>query len=74
MAEKEQKPWYLSKTVIASIITVVIGVVGAFGYDELASEKESLTEVVLSLATAIAGAVAIYGRLTATKQIRKNKE
>ena len=69
MAEKEEKPWYLSKTVLASIITVVIGIAGAFGIDGLDVEKDQLAEIALSAATAIAGAIAIYGRVKAKQKI-----
>lgn len=70
MAEKDQKPWYLSKTVIAGIITAVIGITSAFGVG-IEAEKDAIIDFVLQLATAIAGVVAIYGRMTATKKITK---
>lgn len=68
---EETKPWYLSKTVIASVLVVIFGILGAFGLSSAAleGEKDSIVEVVLQLAGAIAGGVAIYGRLTAKARI-----
>lgn len=69
MAEKDEKPWYLSKTVIAGMVTVLIGICSALGFVGFEAETDSIAELVLQLTTAVAGAVAIYGRITATKKI-----
>ena len=72
MAEKDNKPWYLSKTVIAGIVTMIIGVAGTFGLGAaIEGEKDQIVDVVIQIATALAGLVAVYGRLTAKKKITK---
>ncbi len=72
MAAKENKPWYLSKTVLAGIVTMVIGIAGAFGFGAaLEGEKDMLIDTVLQITTAVAGIVAVYGRLTAEKELTK---
>ena len=69
MAEKDQKPFYLSKTVIAGMVAIAIGIASAFGIGGLEAETEITTELILQLTTAVAGLVAIYGRLTAKKKL-----
>lgn len=63
----DSKPWYLSRTVWAAIVTIVAAVLGLFGQDEL--DQAATAEALLQAATAIAGVVALLGRLVATTRI-----
>ena len=74
MSEAESKPWYLSRGVIAGLMTMVIGIAGAFGVDGLDVEKDQITEIILSVVTAIVGAVAVWGRVKAKQQVTLIKE
>jgi hypothetical protein len=65
MAEQENKPWYLSRGVMGGLVAMAIGVATVFGIEGMAGEKEALTEVILGIATALAGALAAYGRIKA---------
>lgn len=66
---EESKPIYLSKTVIAAVIVVVATLLGPFGIDIDTGAQTELVDFLLALTTAVAGIVAIYGRVVATKVI-----
>lgn len=63
------KPWYLSRTIWASIITVATGGAGLLGIPTGVVDNGALTETILQLVTAVAGLIAIVGRVTATSKI-----
>lgn len=72
MAEQESKPWYLSRGVIGGLVAMVIGIVGAFGFGAgLVGEQAAIVDTVLQIATAGAGALAVWGRIRAKKKIVK---
>ncbi|MEO3387835.1 hypothetical protein [Mesorhizobium sp. CAU 1741] len=64
------KPWYLSRTIWASIIVVASAGAGILGFPLDDAETASLTDAVLQSVTAIAGVVAIAGRVAARNLIR----
>lgn len=69
----ETKPWYASKTVWASVVTVIlslatmlkIGHVGPVPLDSVAQEQDSLVEILTQIALVVSGLVSLWGRLTA---------
>ena len=63
------KPWYLSRTVWAAIVTVVIALCGLFGVRLDGFDDSELTDALLRAATAVAGVVALMGRLVAKSRI-----
>lgn len=65
-----EKPWYTSRTIWASIITVASAGAAAFGVPVDAVDGAVLTETVLQAVAAISGLVAIFGRLAATTRIK----
>lgn len=67
----ENKQWYLSRTVWAGLVTLVLSVAGIFGMGSDLVDQNALVEILLQLATAIAGAFTIFGRLAATSRISK---
>ena len=60
------KPWYLSRTIWASIVTVLTGAAGLTG---LPIDGQALTETLLQIVSAVSGLVAIFGRLSAKARI-----
>lgn len=66
---EKTKEWYQSKTVWASLVTVVLGLLAAVGVVDLQGESEQITEKIFELVVAIAGAVALYGRLSAKSKL-----
>ncbi|MBO6637938.1 MAG: hypothetical protein JJ920_12300 [Roseitalea sp.] len=64
------KPWYLSRTIMAAIVSILASGGAALGLPIEAAAHEGLTDAVLQLVSAAAGAVAIIGRIGATTQIR----
>lgn len=65
-----EKPWYSSRTIWASIITVASAGAAAFGVPVDSVDGAMLTDTVLQAVAAISGLVAIFGRLAATTRIK----
>ncbi len=65
----EDKPWYLSRTVWAGLVALFISLAGAFGLVSETVDQGALTDILLQLATAIAGLIAVFGRIGATSRI-----
>ncbi|TKT81238.1 hypothetical protein [Aquamicrobium sp. LC103] len=64
-----EKPWYTSRTIWASIITVMAVFAGAFGLPLDDGEQAELVELILQGVAAAAGIAAIAGRLMARTRI-----
>lgn len=63
------KPWYLSRTVWASLVGIALSAAGFLGVTVDAFDSAGLTDALLQAATAIAGLVALFGRLAANQKI-----
>jgi hypothetical protein len=63
------KPWYLSRTIWASIVTVISGGAGLVGVPNGVIDDGALADTILQLVTAISGLIAIFGRLSARDTI-----
>ncbi len=66
---KESKPWYLSKTIWASLITIATATGGLAGFPVAGIDNSALTETLIQAITAISGLVAIFGRVSARDRI-----
>ena len=65
----EDKPWYLSRTVWAGLAALFLSLAGAFGFINDTVDQGAVTDVLLQLATAIAGLITVFGRIGATSRI-----
>jgi hypothetical protein len=65
----ETKPWYQSRTIWASLVTVSTGLAGVVGLPVDGLDNSALTDTLLQLVTSIAGLVSILGRLSAKDRI-----
>lgn len=65
----EEKPWYLSKTIWGSLVSVAAALAATFGVAVDAPSQQAIAEAAVQLAGAAGALVAIYGRLTATRII-----
>lgn len=63
------KPWYLSRTIWASIVMLGATLASAFGLVIDEGEASALTDAILQAVAAVAGLVAIFGRLSAKARI-----
>ena len=63
------KPWYLSRTIWASLVTIVTAFAGLTGVPIEGIDNSALTETILQAITAVSGLVAIFGRLSAKDRI-----
>ena len=65
----DSKPWYLSRTIWASLITIVTAAAAILGVPVAGIDHAALTDTLLQAITAISGLVAIFGRLGASSRI-----
>ena len=65
----EKKPWYFSRTVWSAAVSVAATLGAMLGLPVGALDQAALTEAVLQTVAAVAGIVAIFGRVTATHQL-----
>lgn len=65
----ETKPWYLSRTIWASIVTMAVSTGTLFGLPITGIDGSALTDTLLQAVTAISGLVAIFCRVKATNRI-----
>lgn len=63
------KPWYLSRTVWASLVTIVTAAAGLIGVPVAGIDNVALTDTILQAISALSGLIAIFGRLSATDKI-----
>lgn len=67
--QTNNEPWWQSRVTIGSLLAVLSGVLGIFGYalpDEL---RGQILEIIVAAGPVIGGAIAIYGRWIAKKPI-----
>ena len=65
----DSKPWYLSRTIWASLITIVTAAAAILGVPVAGIDNAALTDTLLQAVTAISGLVAVFGRLGAQSRI-----
>ena len=72
MAEKERKPWYLSKGVIGGLLTVGFVAIQAGGIkvEPDIATIDLIADNIILLLTGAAGVLSLIGRLFATKEIK----
>jgi hypothetical protein len=63
------KPWYMSRTIWASLVAVAASIGGLFGFAVEDADTEALAEAVMQTIVAVAALVAILGRLGARERI-----
>lgn len=63
------KPWYLSRTIWASIVTILTGTAGLTGVPLDGLDGSALTDTLLQAVSAISGLIAVFGRLSAKERI-----
>ena len=63
------KPWYLSRTIWASVVTILTGGAGLVGLPLGGIDSTALTDTILQAITAVSGLIAIRGRVSAKERI-----
>jgi hypothetical protein len=63
------KPWYFSRTIWASIVTILTGAAGLVGLPLDRLDDGALTDTLLQAVSAVSGLVAVFGRLSAKHRI-----
>jgi hypothetical protein len=65
----ETKPWYLSRTIWASLVTIFLAGANYAGLAAAGLQPDVLTDAALNLAATVSGLIALLGRLQATSRI-----
>lgn len=70
---EETKPWYQSKAIWASLLIVVVAILGIVGQPEQAAvvegESGAIADWIVETITLVLGVIAFYGRITAKKKL-----
>lgn len=66
----DSKPWYLSRTIWASMVTIAATAATMLGYPLGEIDGSVVSEGLLQAVTAISGLIAIFGRIQARSRIR----
>ena len=71
----DTKPWYMSKSIISSAVSLFALIAFYLGFDLSDPKiKESIVNDLMVLLPVIANIIAIYGRVTAKKKIGSGKK
>ncbi|MGH7004620.1 MAG: hypothetical protein ACREIP_11785 [Alphaproteobacteria bacterium] len=68
-----EKPWYLSKTIWASIVTIALSCSGFFSVTPDAAAQAAIADTIVQFLTAISGVIALFGRIGATTLISRKE-
>lgn len=63
------KPWYLSRTVWASVVAVLAGACGMVGVPSDAVADPELVDAILRVVAAVAAVASLFGRLKAKSRL-----
>ncbi|RWX76003.1 hypothetical protein EPK99_20290 [Neorhizobium lilium] len=66
------KAWYKSKTVWGALIAIAASLLHGFGIDLGSDAQNQLADLAVTLAGAVGGLIAIYGRIRAESTIGGN--
>ncbi|MDQ0454274.1 hypothetical protein [Rhizobium paknamense] len=65
----ETKPWYGSRAVWGALVAIAAGGLQVAGIDLGLAEQGQMADLLMALASAVGGLVALYGRLAARSAI-----
>lgn len=65
----QNKSLFASKTIWGALLAIAAPVVGMAGYTMTAADQAEIVTLVTSAMSLVGGAVALWGRITATKRI-----
>jgi len=65
----DMKSILASKTVWGGLIAIAAALLGMFGYTVTPSDQVAVVDAIAAVAAAVGGAIAIFGRIVATKRI-----
>lgn len=69
----DTKSLFASKTIWGVVVTALPAILKLFGFETLPGFEESAAETINGLTTAFGAVLAVYGRITATKNLVAKK-
>ncbi len=70
----DQKPWYQSRTIWASAVAIGASLLKLGGHELPTELQGQAVDLILTVVTAIGGAIALYGRVKANTTIGKKAQ
>ena len=67
---EETKKWYESKGVLGGFVTILVIILGAFGYTISPEDQKVIIAAVSAIVATGSSLVGVYGRVKATKKIQ----
>jgi hypothetical protein len=67
----DEKPWYQSKTIWGSLISIAAAFTGIAGITLDPASQAEITDAIVQMISAAGAIIAIHGRLTATDVIAR---
>ncbi|MDX3973021.1 hypothetical protein [Shinella sp.] len=67
---EDVKAWYQSRTVWGALIAILASLAHVAGVEVTAGDEGELADLVVSAAGTIGGLIALYGRISARRQVR----
>jgi hypothetical protein len=68
-----EKAWYLSKTIWASIVTILFSCSSFFHISTDGIDQGAFTDTIVQFVTALSGIVALFGRVSAKTLITRKE-
>lgn len=68
---EKTKSWWQSRTVWAGLVAMIVGTLKVFGVGHATGEEEAIVDTIMQIIVVVASMIAIQGRVSATKQIKK---
>ncbi|MEM0899604.1 MAG: hypothetical protein AAGI92_06590 [Pseudomonadota bacterium] len=65
----DSKPWYLSRTIWASLVSIAASLAAFFGIETDETTRAAITDTLMQMLAAVAGIAAIFGRISARSTI-----
>ena len=71
--DNQSKPWWQSKSVIGGLVALLAVVLKGFGYDFGLENQQVIIDTLLEVVSGAGAALAVYGRVKATKKLTTKK-
>ena len=63
-------PWYQSQAIWGSLVAIATPIAGLIGYSLSAEDQGTLVAALVGIGSGVGGLLALYGRLTTSRQIK----
>jgi hypothetical protein len=68
---KQPDPWYRSKRTFSGAVMLLVMVLGIFGYDIDQTMQDNMVDILMAVAGAVSGSLALWSKIKETKADKK---